>query len=90
MVDLDACAEQDTWIYGVQQDLYKTASARAIMRAWRGCTDALGNGVCGSNATASLANASRFALKLGEHTWGFNWGYMDERHHAFVPTISPL
>eukprot|EP01052_Picozoa_sp_SAG31_P031212 SAG31_NODE_3284_length_4464_cov_5.447194_2_plen_464_part_00 len=59
--------EGDTWIYGVQQDLYKTAATRAILRARRDCTRALGH-VCLSNATSALRNSTRFALKLGEHT----------------------
>ena len=71
----------DTWIYGVQQDLYKTAAFRAIMRARRACLTALGAQKCSGHATPHLSNATRFALKLGEHTWGFNWGYLDQRHY---------
>lgn len=76
--------EGDTWIYGVQQDLYKTAAFRAIMRARRECLIALGEAKCGGVATRDLANATRFALKMGEHTWGFNWGYMDQRSYSNV------
>jgi hypothetical protein len=48
------------------------------MRARRSCIRELGYEVCGGNATSALRNSTRFALKLGEHTWGFNWGYMDQ------------
>ena len=74
--------EGDTWVYGVQQDLYKTAAFRAIMRARRRCIAELGYPICGGNASAAIANSTRFALKLSEHTWGFNWGYMDEVHYT--------
>jgi hypothetical protein len=74
--------EGDTWIYGVQQDLYKTAAFRGIMRARRACVAALGAAVCGGVATKVLTNATRYALKLGEHTWGFNWGYMDQTSYT--------
>eukprot|EP01050_Picozoa_sp_SAG11_P004240 SAG11_NODE_265_length_11509_cov_26.341455_5_plen_639_part_00 len=74
--------EGDTWIYGVQQDLYKTAAFRAIMRARRACLAALGAAKCGATATPALENATRFALKMGEHTWGFNWGYLDQIHYT--------
>ena len=35
-LELTTKEEGDTWIYGVQQDLYKTAAFRGIMRARRG------------------------------------------------------
>ena len=65
---LETKEEGDTWIYGVQQDLHKTAATRAIMRARRACTRELGYSVCGGNASTALSNSTRFALKLGEHT----------------------
>ncbi len=43
---------------------------------------ALGKAKCGGMATAALGNSTRFALKLGEHTWGFNWGYLDSRSYT--------
>jgi len=61
--------EGDTWVYGVQQDLYKTAALRAIMRARRSCVAELGYGVCGGNASVALANSTRFALKVREHSY---------------------
>ena len=53
----------------MQQDLYKTAAFRAIMRARRECLAALGETKCGGVATDALTNTTRYALKLGEHTW---------------------
>jgi hypothetical protein len=67
---------------GLQQDLFKTSAFRALMRARRECTAALGEAKCGGMATDALANSTRFALKLGEHTWGFNWGYLDSRSYT--------
>lgn len=67
---------------GLQQDLFKTSAFRALMRARRECTAALGEAKCGGMATDALVNSTRFALKLGEHTYGFNWGYLDSRSYT--------
>eukprot|EP01049_Picozoa_sp_SAG25_P020145 SAG25_NODE_6747_length_532_cov_1.660508_1_plen_141_part_01 len=52
------------------------------MRARRECIVALGEAKCGGMASAALVNSTRFALKLGEHTWGFNWGYLDSQSYT--------
>ena len=72
----------DTWIYGVPSDPQKVARARVLNRAWaaskRRHLSALQHSSRVSSSSswvkevmtdAVLLNATRFALKFGEHTW---------------------
>ena len=72
----------DSWVYGVPSDPQKVSRMRAIDRVWTeaaaeaaaaggGGGTGGGGGIAQLLATdAVLRNATRFALKLGEHTWG--------------------
>ncbi|KAK9815327.1 hypothetical protein WJX72_001843 [[Myrmecia] bisecta] len=53
----------DSWIYGVPSDAGKTSEYRDILRQIRAAGSAFTN-------DAGYKNASRFLLKVGEHTWG--------------------
>ena len=56
----------DTWIQGVASDPRKMAEFRALRRAYADCSM---QGVC--NITdPRILNATRFMIKLAEHTWG--------------------
>eukprot|EP00041_Stephanoeca_diplocostata_P034203 m.1150901 g.1150901 ORF g.1150901 m.1150901 type:complete len:780 (+) comp24479_c0_seq2:116-2455(+) len=64
----------DTWVYGCPSDPQKVARMRVFNRAW---TTAATQRPSGSfldehllRDDPVLKNATRFALKLGEHTWG--------------------
>ena len=54
----------DTWVYGIPSDPQKVARMLAMERVW----SAVGNNTNGKDLV--LKNATRFALKLGEHTDG--------------------
>ncbi|CAE7237749.1 unnamed protein product [Symbiodinium sp. CCMP2592] len=56
----------DTWINGVQSDPLKTMRYRALQRARTECFEAMQCTV----QDASVANFTRFLLKIPEHTWG--------------------
>eukprot|EP00048_Salpingoeca_helianthica_P005546 m.89006 g.89006 ORF g.89006 m.89006 type:complete len:722 (-) comp13639_c1_seq3:776-2941(-) len=58
------CEIGDTWIYGCPSDPRKLATMRAFNRAW---ASYLGSG---GQRDAVYLNATRLALKNGEHTWG--------------------
>jgi hypothetical protein len=65
----------DTWVYGVPSDPQKVARMRLVNRVWRAAVQELGGGDIRAGARKLmddpvLKNATRFALKLGEHTWG--------------------
>ena len=49
---------------------YQVSRMRAMNRAWGAAADAAGGMVHALRSDAVLRNATRFALKLGEHTWG--------------------
>jgi len=65
----------DTWIYGIQSDPVKVAKMRAMNRVWANFS--------GDRNDETYLNATFWALKNGEHTWGrdvksnlkddFNW-----------------
>ena len=56
----------DTWIQGVASDPRKMAEFRALRRAYRDCILA---DDC-NEKDARFLNATRFMIKLPEHTWG--------------------
>jgi hypothetical protein len=56
----------DTWIQGVASDPRKMAEFRALRAAY---TECITRGVCKMNDPV-LANATRYMIKLAEHTWG--------------------
>ena len=56
----------DTWSYGIQQDVYKTAAHRAAQRLRAKC---LREGNC-TLQSPYFYNFSRLLLKNGEHTFG--------------------
>jgi len=62
----------DTWVYGCPSDPQKVARMRVINRAWRNQALTMPDGsmLKGLVNDPVLLNATRFALKLGEHTWG--------------------
>lgn len=62
-------------VYGCPSDPQKVARLRVINRAWRAEAGRHGGSFLGGEiplevADPVLLNATRFALKLGEHTWG--------------------
>ena len=59
----------DTWVYGVPSDPQKQARVRVINRAFSDAIGKLG-GAKNLHTDKALQNATRFALKLGEHTDG--------------------
>ena len=59
----------DTWVYGVPSDPQKQARVRVINRAFSAAIGKLG-GAKNLHTDKVLQNATRFALKLGEHTDG--------------------
>lgn len=54
----------DTWIYGCPSDPHKLATLRAMNRAWQTYLQG------GGQRDPVYLNATRLALKNGEHTWG--------------------
>ncbi|XP_013390244.1 uncharacterized protein LOC106158710 isoform X2 [Lingula anatina] len=64
----------DTWIQGTASDPRKQAEYRAIARVLGICLE---RGQC-SLQDHQIYNASRFLLKLGEHTWGLSteWDFV--------------
>ena len=61
----------DSWVYGVPSDPQKVSRMRVMNRAWE--QFAASKNVSMTDALAAdpvFRNATRFALKLGEHTWG--------------------
>ncbi|CAD5114874.1 DgyrCDS3907 [Dimorphilus gyrociliatus] len=58
----------DVWIQGVQSDTRKTQLYRHLTRAFAKCLSAK---KC-DYTDHRFYNASRFLIKLGEHTWGLN------------------
>jgi hypothetical protein len=71
----------DTWIWGLQQDPVKTSLFRELMRTREACANA-GVATCDVDSDAGR-NFSRVLLKLGEHTWGFSWSYLND-HSAWT------
>lgn len=65
----------DTWLYGIQSDPIRTASARAEMRC---ATECIKHHQCNRSDTA-FQNFTRMVLKLGEHTWGLTWQWLDAK-----------
>lgn len=59
----------DTWIYGVPSDPQKVSRMRVINSAYEEL-DKQGRLESMMTSDAVLRNATRFALKNGEHTWG--------------------
>ena len=59
----------DTWIYGVPSDPQKVSRMKVINSAYT-ALDEKGELESMLSNDAVLRNATRFALKLGEHTWG--------------------
>lgn len=59
----------DTWVYGVPSDPQKQARNRVINRVFGAAITKLG-GAKNLHSDPALQNATRFALKLGEHTDG--------------------
>lgn len=66
----------DVWIQGAGSDPLKTALTRAQYRVRAAC---IKDGRC-SLDDPRVYNASRFMLKLAEHTWGSNGGIVDGIH----------
>lgn len=66
----------DVWIQGAGSDPRKTAELRALYRARASC---LAAGHC-SLSDPRVYNASRFMLKLSEHTWGAAGNCVDLIH----------
>ena len=62
----------DTWVYGVPSDPQKVARMRAMGRAWAAHAAAHGGMSAALANDAVFRNATRFALKAGEHTWGLD------------------
>ena len=62
----------DTWLQGIQSDPRKTAEYRAMEKAYSECVH-IPN--C-NHQDHRVRNASRFMIKIAEHTWGL-WGYPD-------------
>ena len=62
----------DTWLQGIQSDPRKTAEYRAMETAYSRCVHSL---LC-DHQDRRVKNASRFMIKIAEHTWGI-WGGPD-------------
>jgi len=62
----------DTWLQGIQSDPRKTAEYRAMERAYSMCIHSV---LC-DHQDNRVKNASRFMIKIAEHTWGI-WGGPD-------------
>ena len=76
----------DTWIYGVPSDTQKVSRMRVMNKAWGGFAASKGGMAAALASDAVFRNATRFALKLGEHTWGKdvksnlrdNWSWLNK------------
>eukprot|EP00035_Acanthoeca_spectabilis_P008111 m.148635 g.148635 ORF g.148635 m.148635 type:complete len:469 (-) comp14217_c0_seq2:475-1881(-) len=66
----------DTWIWGTVSDPLKTARFRSFERLR---SKYLINGTCSTGSDPRLRNATRFLLKIPEHTWGLS-GAGDSDH----------
>lgn len=66
----------DVWIQGCASDPLKLAMTRALYRARVACFK---QGKC-SLSDSRVYNASRFMLKLAEHTWGSAGNIIDDVH----------
>lgn len=66
----------DVWIQGAASDPLKLAMTRALYRARANCFQ---QGKCSAD-DPRVYNASRFMLKLAEHTWGSDGGLVDNIH----------
>lgn len=61
----------DTWEYGIPSDPQRTARMRVFNRAWGNLAAQEGGSIAPALARdPHLRNATRFAMLLGEHTWG--------------------
>lgn len=60
----------DTWIYGVPSDPKKSAQMRAMNRAWTQYAQEVP--AARRQDDPVYVNATRLALKAGEHTWGLD------------------
>ena len=58
----------DTWLQGIQSDPRKTAEYRALQKAYSDC---VAESAC-MDQDPRVFNATRFMIKLAEHTWGLN------------------
>ena len=58
----------DTWLQGIQSDPRKTAEYRSLQKAYSDCVAA---SAC-MDQDPLVFNATRFMMKLAEHTWGLN------------------
>ena len=65
----------DTWLQGIQSDPRKTAEYLSLQKAYSNCVAASG---CMDDDPRVL-NATRFMIKLAEHTWGLN-GVFDSKY----------
>ncbi|KAL4235485.1 hypothetical protein ACF0H5_007120 [Mactra antiquata] len=66
----------DVWIQGAASDPLKVAQLRALYRVRRKCFK---DGRCTLD-DPRIYNSSRFMLKLSEHTWGSDGGFLDVIH----------
>ena len=61
----------DTWVYGAPSDPQKVSRMKVVNRELEQWAKKFPGGIReGLKADPVLRNATRFALKLGEHTWG--------------------
>ena len=60
----------DTWIYGVPSDPQKVSRMAAIEKVWGAAADLSDQSAADPRHREVFLNATRFALKLAEHTWG--------------------
>jgi len=65
----------DTWLQGIQSDPRKVAEYRSLQKAYSDCVAA---SAC-MNQDPHVLNATRFMIKLAEHTWGLP-GVGDSTH----------
>lgn len=91
----------DSWIYGVASDPQKVSRMRVINRIYAQVDSQTPGGIGAALASDPvLRNATRFALKGGEHTWGrdtyhtllddANWtnARFERARHAAEPSLS--
>lgn len=65
----------DTWLQGIQSDPRKTAEYRSLQKAYGDC---VAESAC-MDQDPRVLNATRFMIKLAEHTWGLV-GVYDSTH----------
>lgn len=65
----------DTWLQGIQSDPRKVAEYRSLQKAYSDCISA---STC-MDQDPRVLNATRFMIKLAEHTWGKN-GIQDSKY----------